>query len=49
MKNTGTNLFNTLINEIKKAEINVNRKMLAEMAVNDPKAFTEIVTAIKKA
>jgi large subunit ribosomal protein L20 len=41
--------YSTLINGMKKAEINVNRKMLAEMAVNDPKAFTEIVTAIKKA
>jgi large subunit ribosomal protein L20 len=41
--------YSTLINGLKKAEINVNRKMLAEMAVNDPKAFTEIVAAIKKA
>ena len=32
---------------MKKANINVNRKMLAEMAVNDPKAFSEIVAAIK--
>ena len=39
--------YSTLINGMKKANINVNRKMLAEMAVNDPKAFSEIVTAIK--
>lgn len=39
--------YSTLINGMKKANINVNRKMLAEMAVNDPKAFSEIVSAIK--
>ena len=39
--------YSQLINGMKKANINVNRKMLAEMAVNDPKAFSEIVAAIK--
>ena len=39
--------YSTLINGMKKANININRKMLAEMAVNDPKAFSEIVAAIK--
>ena len=39
--------YSTLINGMKKNEINVNRKMLAEMAVNDPKAFSEVVAAIK--
>ncbi|MBQ9313492.1 MAG: 50S ribosomal protein L20 [Clostridia bacterium] len=39
--------YSTLINGMKKSNINVNRKMLAEMAVNDPKAFSEIVAAIK--
>ena len=39
--------YSTLINGMKKANINVNRKMLAEMAVNDPKAFSEIVAAVK--
>jgi len=43
----GTN-YSNLINGLKKAEININRKMLAEMAVNDPAAFTELVkVAIK--
>ena len=37
--------YSTLINGMKKANINVNRKMLAEMAVNDPKEFSEIVAA----
>ena len=39
--------YSTLINGMKKANINVNRKMLAEMAVSDPKAFSEIVSSIK--
>ncbi|MBQ9279711.1 MAG: 50S ribosomal protein L20 [Clostridia bacterium] len=41
--------YSTLINGMKKANINVNRKMLAEMAVNDPHGFSEIVAAIAKA
>ena len=40
--------YSTLINGMKKANINVNRKMLAEMAVNDPKAFSELVAAATK-
>ena len=40
--------YSTLINGMKKANINVNRKMLAEMAVNDPKGFSEIVAAATK-
>ena len=39
--------YSTLINGMKKANININRKMWAEMAVNDPKAFSEVVAAIK--
>lgn len=39
--------YSTLINGMKKANININRKMLAEMAVNDPKAFSEVVAAVK--
>lgn len=41
--------YSKLIAGMKKANIVVNRKMLAELAVNDPKAFTEIVEASKKA
>ena len=40
--------YSTLINGMKKANINVNRKMLAEMAVNDPKAFSKLVAAATK-
>ena len=43
----GTN-YSSLINGLKKAEININRKMLAEMAVNDPAAFTELVKVAVK-
>ncbi len=43
----GTN-YSSFMSALKKAEININRKMLAEMAVNDPAAFTELVkTAVK--
>ena len=41
--------YSRLINGMKKANIVVNRKMLAELAVNDPKAFTEIAELAKKA
>ncbi len=41
--------YSKLIAGMKKANIVVNRKMLAELAVSDPKAFTEIVEIAKKA
>ena len=41
--------YSNLINGLKKANVVINRKMLAEIAVNDPKAFTEIVEIAKKA
>lgn len=34
--------YSKLINGLKKANIVINRKMLAEIAVTDPKAFAEI-------
>jgi large subunit ribosomal protein L20 len=33
---------------LKSAEIEVDRKMLAEMAVNDPTAFAQLVQAAKQ-
>ena len=39
--------YSKLINGMKKEGIVVNRKMLAGLAVSDPKAFTEIVKAAK--
>ena len=41
--------YSKLIAGLKKANIVINRKMLAELAVSDPKAFTEIAEIAKKA
>ena len=41
--------YSKLIAGLKKANVVVNRKMLAEVAVSDPKAFTEIVEVAKNA
>jgi len=40
--------YSRLMAGLKKANINVNRKMLAELAVNDSKAFAELVKAATK-
>lgn len=34
---------------LKVANININRKMLSELAINDPKAFADLVKTAKKA
>ena len=34
---------------LKTANININRKMLSELAINDPKAFADLVKTAKKA
>ena len=41
--------YSRLISGLKKANVTINRKMLAEIAVTDPKAFTEIAEIAKKA
>lgn len=41
--------YSKLIAGLKKANVNINRKMLAEMAVNDAKAFAEVAEIAKKA
>ena len=41
--------YSKLIAGLKKANVTINRKMLAEVAVSDPKAFTEIAEIAKKA
>ncbi len=41
--------YSTFINGLKKAEINLNRKMLSEIAINDPAGFSEIVEKAKAA
>ncbi|HWL48550.1 MAG TPA: 50S ribosomal protein L20, partial [Acidimicrobiia bacterium] len=40
--------YSQLIAGLKAAEIAVDRKMLAEMAVNDPGAFSQLVEASRK-
>ena len=39
--------YNQLIHGLKKADVAVNRKMLAELAINEPVAFRAIVDSIK--
>lgn len=39
--------YSKFMSGLKKANININRKMLAEMAINDANAFTALVEKIK--
>lgn len=39
--------YSLFIANLKKAQITIDRKILAELAVNEPAAFTEIVKAAK--
>ncbi|OWZ82863.1 50S ribosomal protein L20 [Natranaerobius trueperi] len=40
--------YNKFINGLKKAEVEVNRKMLADMAINNEQAFDQLVETAKK-
>jgi large subunit ribosomal protein L20 len=40
--------YSRLIAGLKKADINLDRKILAELAVNEPTAFTAVVKAAKQ-
>lgn len=40
--------YNELINGLKKASVEINRKILSELAVNDPDAFKELTEVAKK-
>ena len=40
--------YSKFMNGIKKAGIEINRKMLSEIAINDPKAFANLVETAKK-
>jgi large subunit ribosomal protein L20 len=40
--------YSKLIAGLKKANVNLDRKILAELAVNEPAAFTAVVKAAKK-
>lgn len=39
--------YSVLMNGLKKHNITINRKMLADIAVNDPAAFTKLVEAAR--
>ncbi len=39
--------YSKFMNSLKKAQVEVNRKMLAEMAVRDPIAFSRLVAVAK--
>ena len=41
--------YSKFINGLNKANIEINRKMLAEIAIDDPKAFAELVNVAKAA
>jgi large subunit ribosomal protein L20 len=41
--------YSKLIHTLKKAEIEINRKMLADMAVRDPEAFAAVVAKANQA
>ena len=41
--------YSTFMNGLKKADITLNRKMLSEIAINDPAGFTAIVEKAKAA
>jgi len=41
--------YSTFMNGLKKADINVNRKMLSEIAIHDAPAFDTLVEASRKA
>ena len=39
--------YSVFMNGLKKLGINLNRKMLSEMAINDAKAFSDLVAKVK--
>lgn len=40
--------YSRFMNGMKLANVDINRKILSEIAINDPKAFTELVEVAKK-
>lgn len=42
-------IYSTFMGGMKKAGIEVDRKILADMAVNNPESFAQIVAQVKKA
>ncbi|MGN0624742.1 MAG: 50S ribosomal protein L20, partial [Oscillospiraceae bacterium] len=46
---TGKNEYEDVCSRLKKAGVELNRKMLSEIAINDPEAFTSLVEKAKAA
>lgn len=42
-------IYSTFIKGLKKLNISIDRKMLSEMAIREPKAFENLVNEVKKA
>jgi len=40
--------YSRFMGGLKKADVRINRKMLAQLALNDPKCFEEIVSSVSK-
>jgi large subunit ribosomal protein L20 len=40
--------YNRFINGLKKAKVGIDRKMLSDLAINDPDTFTQLVAIAKK-
>ena len=40
--------YSTFMHGLKQANVTINRKMLSEMAINDPAAFTKLVELARK-
>lgn len=41
--------YSTFINGLKKANVEINRKVLSEMAIHDPEGFTKLIEIAKEA
>lgn len=41
--------YSRFMNSLKKAGVNLNRKVLADMAINDEQAFAQLVNSVKNA
>ena len=41
--------YSKFMGGLKKANIDINRKMLSEIAINDPQAFSKLVETVKNA
>jgi large subunit ribosomal protein L20 len=39
--------YSTFISALNKGNVTIDRKILAELAVNEPKAFEAVVTSVK--